>query len=64
MKCDNCSYKTYEYYGDETVPSCKIFGEEIPEGLDRIDGEGCICNRQTLEKYKRLNDEAFRKENE
>lgn len=42
MKCKNCKYKN-EY-------SCKVFGEYVPEQYARKDDDGCICNRQQLEK--------------
>ena len=59
MKCENCEYSYYENHGEDGCESmCRIFGYEPPDSLQRADGEGCICNRQTLSKFKRLNDES------
>lgn len=57
MKCENCEYSYYENHGEDGSESmCEIFGYEPPDNLQRSDGEGCICNRQTLAKFKRQND--------
>lgn len=60
--CENCEYSYYENHGEEGCESmCRIFGYEPPDSLQRADGQGCICNRQTLAKYDRQNreDERF-----
>lgn len=62
MKCENCEYSYYENHGEDGCESmCEIFGYEPPDNLQRTDGEGCICNRQTLAKKDRQNreDERF-----
>lgn len=62
-KCDCCKYLCYPEY-ESSYTACSIFGEEIPEQYERKDGEGCICNSRTLEKFKRLNEEAWMKDKE
>lgn len=60
MKCDGCPYHKYEIYEDADE-YCVIFGEFPEDEKSRKDGEGCIFNMRTLDKYKRMNDEAFDK---
>lgn len=60
MKCDRCPYHRYEVYEDAD-DYCDIFGDFPEDEKSRKDGEGCIFNMRTLDKYKRMNDEAFEK---
>ena len=58
MKCEDCPYHKVEIYEDRDE-YCDIFGEFPEDEKSRKDGEGCIFNMRTLDKYKRQNDESF-----
>ena len=58
MLCSNCQYK--QYTGAETYDTtCYIFGDDVPDDYARVDGEGCRCNRKTLAKFAKENNEAW-----
>lgn len=60
-KCNSCKYLCYPEY-ESSYTECQVFGDEIPEKYERKDGEGCRCNKRTLEKLIRQNKEAWEKE--
>ena len=61
MKCEHCPYHRYEVGFEDADETCDIFGDFPEDEKSRKDGEGCIFNMRTLNKYKRMNDEAFEK---
>lgn len=58
-----CKYCDYSYCAPEsTIPMCKVFGEDVPDGCGRQDGEGCKFNQVTLKKILRDNEKAWLEE--
>ena len=49
MRCAECEYSCYTECESNDM-SCAIFGDDIPDGCERKDGEGCIYNGKQLEK--------------
>jgi hypothetical protein len=61
MRCSGCPYR-YHPFSEYSYTSCRVFGDDTPEQYARKDGEGCICNRKTLAKLFKENEEAWMKE--
>ena len=60
-KCDTCEYLCYPEY-ESSYSECRVFGDEPPKKYWAEDG--CKCNKRTLEKILRENEQAREKDME